>query len=109
MEPAPGFRVRENPANVTPSPQGFAMIDCAVRLGRVPYASAVLSCLFLLPALPAHAQRLPQTVTPEHYALTLTPDLKAATFTGVEQIDLEVKEPTTTITLNSAEIEFQSV
>ena len=85
------------------------MIDCAVRLGRVPYASAVLSCLFLLPVLPAHAQRLPQTVTPEHYALTLTPDLKAATFTGVEQIDLEVKEPTTTITLNSAEIEFQSV
>src|SRR5271157_3966162 len=82
-----------------------AMTNRAVRLRRVLYAAAVLSCLSLLPAISLYAQRLPQTVTPEHYALTLTPDLKAATFTGVEQIDLEVKEPTTTITLNSAEIE----
>jgi aminopeptidase N/puromycin-sensitive aminopeptidase len=72
-------------------------------------AASALALLCLLPSLPAGAQRLPQTVKPEHYALTLTPDLKAATFTGVERIDVDLKEPSATITLNSAEIEFQSV
>ena len=57
----------------------------------------------------AHAQRLPGGVHPEHYALTLTPDLKAATFTGTEYIDLTLDAPSKSITLNSAEIKFQSV
>jgi len=57
----------------------------------------------------ASAQRLPAAVVPEHYTLTLTPDLKAATFTGVESIDVTLAEPATQITLNSAEIAFQSV
>ena len=35
-----------------------------------------------------------ETVRPEHYTLTLTPDLKAATFTGVESIDVDLNEPT---------------
>jgi aminopeptidase N/puromycin-sensitive aminopeptidase len=56
-----------------------------------------------------HAQRLPQTVRPEHYALTLTPDLKAATFSGIESIDLDLTETTASITLNAAEIAFLSV
>ena len=46
---------------------------------------------------------------PEHYTLTLTPDLKAATFTGAEYIDVILAEPTNHITLNAAEIAFQSV
>jgi aminopeptidase N/puromycin-sensitive aminopeptidase len=65
--------------------------------------------VFTVSAVESGAERLPQTVKPEHYVLTLTPDLKAATFTGVERIDVEVKQPTKTITLNSAEIEFQAV
>src|SRR5258707_4228801 len=55
------------------------------------------------------AQRLPDGVQPEHYSLTLTPDLKTATFTGEEKIDLVLDRPGTTITLNSAEIKFTSV
>ncbi len=55
------------------------------------------------------AQRLPQTVQPEHYSLALTPDLKAATFTGDETIDVTLTEPSKTITLNAAEITFKSV
>jgi aminopeptidase N/puromycin-sensitive aminopeptidase len=55
------------------------------------------------------AQRLPSTVRPENYALTLTPDLQTATFSGVESIDVRVLEPVSAITLNSAEIKFQSV
>lgn len=73
---------------------------------------AVLAALLgLLPATvpSASAQRLPQTVTPDHYTLSLTPDLKKATFSGVESIDVTTAEPLDAITLNAAEIAFQSV
>jgi aminopeptidase N/puromycin-sensitive aminopeptidase len=66
--------------------------------------------VFVFTALPAlHAQRLPEGVHPEHYSLTLTPDLKAATFAGEETIDVVLDRPSTTITLNAAEIKFLSV
>ena len=55
------------------------------------------------------AQRLPGGVRPEHYSLTITPDLKAATFVGSETIDVVLDAPTTAITLNAAEIEFSEV
>jgi len=72
-------------------------------------ASAAVLCLLLSSASSLQAQRLAQTVRPESYTLTLTPDLKAATFTGVETIVVAVKEPVSSITLNSAEIAFRSV
>ena len=71
--------------------------------------SAALLCLFVASASPACAQRLPSTALPEHYTLTLAPDLKAATFSGIETIDVSLSEPTDHVTLNSAQIEFQSV
>jgi len=74
----------------------------------LPIHLPALACLaFALQT--SHAQRLPQTVRPEHYALTLTPDLKAATFSGKETIDVTLAEPLRRITVNAAEIEFQSV
>jgi aminopeptidase N/puromycin-sensitive aminopeptidase len=69
----------------------------------------VLGVLVLATSLSACAQRLPSTVVPAHYSLVLTPDLKAATFSGIEKIDIVVKETTKSITLNSAEIAFKSV
>ena len=67
--------------------------------------------VFLLPccSIVAHAQRLPANVHPEHYTLSLTPDLKTATFTGKETIDVTLAAPATTITLNAAQIKFDSV
>ena len=55
------------------------------------------------------AQRLPGGVRPEHYSLTITPDLSAATFVGSETIDVVLDAPTSAITLNAAEIEFGAV
>ncbi|MEO6983533.1 MAG: M1 family metallopeptidase, partial [Edaphobacter sp.] len=63
----------------------------------------------ILTTISAQAQRLPTGVHPEAYTLVLTPDLQAATFTGEETIVLTLDSPSTTVTLNAAEIKFLSV
>jgi aminopeptidase N len=75
----------------------------------LPSAVLVLACLLAASAATSRAERLSGAVRPEHYALLLTPDLKAATFSGVETIDVNLASAANAITLNSAEIEFQSV
>lgn len=75
---------------------------------RSPVAVAVAAVAVLL-ALPLFAQRLPETVFPSNYTLRLVPDLETETFSGVETISVTVKKPTTTVTLNAAEIEFDEV
>ena len=59
---------------------------CLAPLMRT-FFPALAAFLFLFPVT-ASAERLPQTVRPEHYTIRLTPDLKAATFTGIETIDM---------------------
>ncbi|MEO6912382.1 MAG: M1 family metallopeptidase, partial [Edaphobacter sp.] len=73
---------------------------------RILLASALL---VIVSCIAAPAQRLPSGVHPEHYSLSLAPDLKTATFIGTETIDLTLDRPSTTITLNAAEIKFLSV
>ena len=46
---------------------------------------------------------------PGHYDITVTPNLQDATFSGTERIVVDLKKPSTTIVLNSAEIEFDKV
>ena len=60
-------------------------------------------------AIPALAQRLPANVTPSHYDLSVAPDLEKATFGGSERIKVALKAPARTITLNAAEIDFDTV
>ncbi len=72
-----------------------------------PFTLALLCTL--IPSCFSSAQRLSGDVVPEHYTLTLTPDLVNATFAGIEKIEVLVKRPTDSITLNAAEIKFQSV
>ena len=55
---------------------------------------------------PENPHRLPRTVVPRRYDLTLEPDLAAATFAGTEAVEVEVGEPTTEIVLNSVDIEI---
>jgi aminopeptidase N len=69
---------------------------------------ALAAFLFLFP-VSASAERLTQTVRPEHYTLRLTPNLKTATFTGIETIDVTLAEPANHITLNAVELDLKSV
>jgi aminopeptidase N len=75
------------------------------------FRNTVLAFGLLALSLPitAQAQRLSGAVHPEHYSLTLTPDLHAATFSGEETIDLALDAPSRSITLNAAEIKFGEV
>ena len=71
--------------------------------------AAAFAVLFLSSPSPAFGQRLPTTIIPTHYTLKLTPDLKAATFSGEEEIDVNISQPTNSITLNAIEINVLSV
>ena len=57
-------------------------------------------------ATDANPHRLPRTVVPRRYDLTLEPDLDAATFTGHETVAVEVTSPTPEVVLNAAELEI---
>src|SRR5271166_4401988 len=83
--------------------------DCVLSTICTSAFFGIFAGLLLASSGALHAQRLPQTVQPEHYKLTLTPDLKAATFSGAEFIDVSLSEPTDHITLNAVEIVFDSV
>jgi aminopeptidase N len=54
------------------------------------------------------AQRLPGGVVPLHYGLRLEPDLATATFSGSETIEVVLAAPASSITMNAAEIQFDS-
>ncbi|KAK5814475.1 peptidase family M1-domain-containing protein [Linnemannia elongata] len=47
---------------------------------------------------------LPTNVTPSHYTLTITPDLKEYTFSGYVEINIDIHEPTKTILINTKEL-----
>ncbi len=57
----------------------------------------------------ASAQRLPANVKPDHYALHLTPDIAAASFTGSETLDVTLVAPSASIVLNAAELRINRV
>ncbi|HVN93234.1 MAG TPA: M1 family metallopeptidase [Terracidiphilus sp.] len=85
----------------------FSASSFSARTGFV--AAAIISALAISNSCRTSAQRLPTSVIPTHYTLKLTPDLKAATFTCEEAIDVNIAAPTHSITLNAIEIAFQSV
>ena len=60
--------------------------------------------------MPSEADyRLPRTVIPSHYELTLTPDLGEASFAGHVSVDVVVVEPVSEIVLNTAELTLHDV
>jgi aminopeptidase N/puromycin-sensitive aminopeptidase len=75
--------------------------------GRLALATLAVLSFSIYPS--AHAQRLSKAAIPQHYSLALTPNLKDATFSGSETIDLTLGQAVDSITLNAAEIKFGSV
>jgi aminopeptidase N len=71
--------------------------------------SLVHITFILLLAAVAPAQRLPGDVLPDHYGITLTPDLSTATFSGEEIIEVRLLKPASAIVLNAVEIKFGEV
>jgi aminopeptidase 2 len=51
---------------------------------------------------------LPANVIPRHYDLTLEPDFEKFTYEGHLIVDLDVVEDTTSISLNTLELNIQS-
>ena len=51
--------------------------------------------------------RLPRTVVPSRYDLTLEPDLDTGTFDGAIEVALEILEPVTEIVLNANELRLE--
>lgn len=53
--------------------------------------------------------QLPRTVRPVHYSISAAPDPSNLRFDATTLIDIDVLEPTNSITLNAADLEFRSV
>ena len=62
--------------------------------------------LLAVAGLVLHAQRLPPAVTPVHYDLHFAPDLLTLRFQGDERIEVRVAQPTASITMHAAQIQF---
>src|SRR5215510_2560194 len=65
--------------------------------------------LLISTATSASAERLPATVTPEHYDLAFVVDLAHERFEGTETIRVRIAAPTSRIVLNALELQFRSV
>src|SRR5688572_133635 len=76
---------------------------------RIHSLGITATAALLLTAATASAQRLPATVTPVHYDITVSPRLADAKFSGREAITLRVSAATSKIVLNAAEITFGDV
>jgi aminopeptidase N/puromycin-sensitive aminopeptidase len=57
----------------------------------------------------AWAARLPRTVIPNHYAITIAPDLDKENFQGDETIDVNVTEPVSSITMHAVGFTYHDV
>ena len=68
-----------------------------------------LTAALLIGTTAASAQRLPDSVRPEHYRLRLAPDLATATFRGHVTIDVTLRTATSAITVNAAELQLATV
>jgi aminopeptidase N len=70
---------------------------------------AVAALLFSVSTPALAVGQLPATVAPIAYDITVKPDAKAMTFSGTETVTVDVKQATSTITLNAAELKLGKV
>src|SRR6476646_9315379 len=68
--------------------------------------SALIVLLLTIATFGLHAQRLPATVVPSNYKLSLDPDIAGQKFSGEETITVRVQQPLREIVLNSLGLEI---
>jgi aminopeptidase N len=66
----------------------------------------LFALLFLTLTTGVQAQRLPQTVVPSNYKLSLDPDIAQQKFSGEETITVQLQQPTKEIVLNALDLEI---
>ncbi len=66
--------------------------------------SAPVAAVAATPALPT--SQLPRDVRPSHYDVAITPDAAAMRFAGRVAVTIDVLRPTSSITLNAADLDF---
>ena len=72
----------------------LGLIGLVLAFGNAAHAKAP----YLFAAAPG---KLPKTVVPTHYAISLQPDLKTLAMPGVEVVDIDVLQPTSRLVLNA--------
>jgi aminopeptidase N len=80
----------------------LALASCATPPGRAPAAAAA-------PSPGQVPSQLPRNVRPLHYTIAAVPDAANLRFAGTVAIEIEVIEPTETIILNAADLDFAGV
>jgi aminopeptidase N len=65
----------------------------------------LLALLSLTVVVPVQAQRLPKTVVPSHYTLRIDPNSAEQKFSGEETINVEVKQATNEVVLNTLDLD----
>src|SRR5919198_6234916 len=81
---------------------------CAILEGNLMKRFTVLLPVFVLAFnLVGFAQRLPNLAQPENYRLNFAPNFDKDNFAGDEAIQVRILKPTSSIVLNSLEIEIQ--
>lgn len=78
------------------------------KISSVFYCRYTTSCQTMKGESKAEFKRLPSTVTPINYNITLQPNLKSFTFTGSQSIKVKINEETKQIVLNALELEIKS-
>src|SRR4051812_32573081 len=86
--------------------RNLAAVLAAIVLAVSISVSALAEPGFSFDAMPG---KLPKTVVPVHYVIELVPDLESLALTGVEVVDIEVREPTARLVLNAIDTTFGAV
>ncbi|AJA07054.1 peptidase M1, membrane alanine aminopeptidase [Sphingopyxis fribergensis] len=87
----------------------LSLAACAAQPGiESPMPVAAAPALAGAPLDVGVPSQLPRIARPVHYDISVTPDAKALRFAGEAGIDLELYEPSATLTLNALDLSFAS-
>ena len=81
----------------------------AIALALAGVSMAPLAAAAKAPALREVTTQLPRGVVPSHYDVSIVPHADKLTFDGKVAITIDVTKPTSTITLNAADLTFSAV